>query len=556
MTPIQIIIWIIVALGPIAAVIALWRILTGPRIISKLMIRYLMKRRIAWVSLIAVMLCTAMVLIVISVMGGWLRMFRETNHDLIGDLIVYRGSLGGFSNYQDMMDRIEKLPEIAAVTPTVHTMGLAEIGVAGASDPLRRTVEVVGIDLNSIGKVNGFVNSLYGTKERWIAKADQEAAAAAKLEAATRSSGPIDLNIPDGMLRDQSEMAAAADSFRAKAQNIPSWDKPLPGWVYHSEYPQNKGTDPANWKGIIVGSGVIGLRGGEEVKDYIYTARVKLTIVKDASDDGGISLQDKTAVNNYWIVDTSHTNVFQVDEETVYVPFDELQNQLDMQGGSYTDATTGEKKTQSARCNELLIKIKDGANLQSAKDNVQAIVDDIMKKNDLFYPPPGELKVETWDENRQDFLNAVEHEKLLLVILFAIISIVAIFLIFCIFFMIVMEKTRDIGIIKSVGATGFSVASIFLGYGLSIGVVGGGMGLLMAYLVVHNINELHKWLGKEFGVEIWNAKTYLFDKIPNTMDSHDVVVIVSVAVLSSVLGALVPAIRAARMNPIEALRWE
>jgi lipoprotein-releasing system permease protein len=227
-----------------------------------------------------------------------------------------------------------------------------------------------------------------------------------------------------------------------------------------------------------------------------------------------------------------------------------------MQGGAYTDATTGERKIEPAKANELLIRLKDGADLQSAKGNIQAIVDSVLEKNHLFYPWPGDLRVETWDENRRDFLNAVEHEKSLLVILFAIISIVAIFLIFCIFFMIVMEKTRDIGIIKSVGATGFSVAAIFLGYGLAIGVVGGGMGLLMAYLVVHNINELHAWMGRHLGVEIWNAKTYLFDKIPNTMDAHDVVVIVSVAVLSSVLGALVPAIRAARMNPIEALRWE
>ena len=87
-------------------------------------------------------------------------------------------------------------------------------------------------------------------------------------------------------------------------------------------------------------------------------------------------------------------------------------------------------------------------------------------------------------------------------------------------------------------------------------VFGGGMGLLMAYLVVHNINQLHAWMGEHFGIQIWNAKTYLFDTIPNTMDAYDVIVIVSVAILSSVLGALVPAIRAARMNPVEALRWE
>jgi lipoprotein-releasing system permease protein len=73
---------------------------------------------------------------------------------------------------------------------------------------------------------------------------------------------------------------------------------------------------------------------------------------------------------------------------------------------------------------------------------------------------------------------------------------------------------------------------------------------------VHNINRLNTWLGDVTGSPIWTAKTYVFDKVPNTMDWHDVAAIVSVAILSSVLGALVPAIRAARMNPIEALRWE
>jgi lipoprotein-releasing system permease protein len=82
------------------------------------------------------------------------------------------------------------------------------------------------------------------------------------------------------------------------------------------------------------------------------------------------------------------------------------------------------------------------------------------------------------------------------------------------------------------------------------------MGLLLGYLIVHNINELHAWMGRELGVKIWDAKTYLFDTVPNTMETRDVVVIVTVAVLASVGGAIVPAIRAARMNPVEALRWE
>ena len=131
------------------------------------------------------------------------------------------------------------------------------------------------------------------------------------------------------------------------------------------------------------------------------------------------------------------------------------------------------------------------------------------------------------------------------------ISIVAIFLIFCIFYMIVVEKTQDIGIVKSVGATSEAIAEIFLGYGLIIGVLGGGLGLLFGYLIVHNINQLHAWMARALGVEIWNAETYAFDTIPNTMNPREVAIIVAVAVFASLLGAIVPAIRAARMHPIE-----
>ena len=72
-----------------------------------LILKYLRKRRIAWVSLVAVMLCTAMVLVVISVMGGWLRMFRESFHGLTGDVIVHGDSLTGFPYYQEMLDKVD-----------------------------------------------------------------------------------------------------------------------------------------------------------------------------------------------------------------------------------------------------------------------------------------------------------------------------------------------------------------------------------------------------------------------------------------------------------------
>src|ERR1044071_9103591 len=89
--------------------------------------RYLRKRRIAWVSLVAVMLCTAMVLVVISVMTGWLRMFNQSFHRLSGDVIIHAGSLTGFPHYEEMMEDLRKMPEVRSVAPIIRTFGLINI---------------------------------------------------------------------------------------------------------------------------------------------------------------------------------------------------------------------------------------------------------------------------------------------------------------------------------------------------------------------------------------------------------------------------------------------
>ena len=121
-----------------------------------LILKYLRNRRIAWVSLIAVMLCTTMVLVVISVMGGWLRMFEKSFHGLTGDVVVDGDSLTGFPHYEEMIERIEKLDGVAAAVPTIKTFGLINIDNQRVDG-----VQVIGFPIEKIGKVNEFPQSLY-----------------------------------------------------------------------------------------------------------------------------------------------------------------------------------------------------------------------------------------------------------------------------------------------------------------------------------------------------------------------------------------------------------
>ncbi len=130
------------------------------RSVFRLLIKYLIKRRIAWVALGAVMLCTTMVLVVISVMGGWLDMFKQSFHGLTGDVIVKSVSMEGFPYYQEMIRRIESAKDVLAAVPTIETWGLFNVGNTPTS-----AVKVMGIPIERIGLVNRFPDSLYRQHE-------------------------------------------------------------------------------------------------------------------------------------------------------------------------------------------------------------------------------------------------------------------------------------------------------------------------------------------------------------------------------------------------------
>ena len=130
-------------------------------------------------------------------------------------------------------------------------------------------------------------------------------------------------------------------------------------------------------------------------------------------------------------------------------------------------------------------------------------------------------------------------------ILFAIISLVAGVLVGCILYMIVNQKTRDIGIIKSVGATSLGIGQIFVAFGAAIGVIGGALGCVLGTVFVWYINDIQDWLAaRNKNFQVWNPEVYAFDRIPNHVDPLTVVVIFFAAIVLSMLGSSIAAWRA------------
>ncbi len=165
-------------------------------------------------------------------------------------------------------------------------------------------------------------------------------------------------------------------------------------------------------------------------------------------------------------------------------------------------------------------------------------------------------QVQTWEQKQGPLLGAVAVEQSILNILLFFIIAVAGFGILAIFSMIVVEKTRDIGILKALGASTAGIRGIFLGYGLLLGAVGSGVGMVGGLLFVRYINEIEAALSRATGRKVFDDSIYYFNKIPTIIEPFTVAWIVAGALLIAVLASIWPAERAARLHPVKALRFE
>ena len=122
--------------------------------------------------------------------------------------------------------------------------------------------------------------------------------------------------------------------------------------------------------------------------------------------------------------------------------------------------------------------------------------------------------------------------------------------------MIVMEKTKDIGILRVLGATNASVALLFLSQGCIVGVLGICLGLAGGFALALNLNSVATWLERTFGLSLFPPSVYYLDHIPTQINASDVAWISGAAFLLTMLAGTYAAIRAARLSPVDALRYE
>ncbi|MCL2711086.1 MAG: FtsX-like permease family protein, partial [Planctomycetaceae bacterium] len=162
--------------------------------------------------------------------------------------------------------------------------------------------------------------------------------------------------------------------------------------------------------------------------------------------------------------------------------------------------------------------------------------------------------IKTWRDEQIDLLNAILTELAMLNVLLFLIFMVAGFGILAIFYMIVIEKQKDIGILKSLGASSGGIMQIFLYYSLLLGIIGATLGLGLGLLMVKYIREIATVLSYILQRDVFSPEVYSFYEIPTMVDTWTVIGIIAGAIFIAVSAGVLPAMRAARVHPVETLR--
>lgn len=495
--------------------------------------RYLTSKVMPLLASAAVMLSVAMELITWSVMGGFLEQLIQSGRTLMGDVEISRPQKG-FGDYDKLIEMLEGDEWIEAATPTIDAYGLVKLNAQQVT-----TARIKGIDPASFDRVTGYFDTLY-----WK---------------------PIDTPMP----RDKDREDPRLDPDRLDMfQTTQKLGRDLYGYDVGAQSDRHQ---------AVLGIEVFSKRGlrseaGFVTDHLVFLPGLDVTLNVLPIDMSGGFLEP--VARKLQIGNEFSSNIYEIDSQTIYVPLTVLQEMLKMDqaerietGGPiefiYDDDGNpiGRKMPEvvgvsPARVTSVLVRgVGDHVPLQKLQERVEEIYARFEAQSE-HAPPLVAVDILTWQDRNATLIGAIKKETALVLFIFGIISLTSVFLVLAIFWSMISERTKDIGILRALGASGPGVAWLWVRYGLAIGVVGSLCGGVLAYVVITNINAIHDWLGRTLGIMIWDPQVYYFARIPEDFSVTKALIIVAAGIASCGLGALIPAWRAARMDPVKALRFE
>ena len=523
--------------------------------------RYLRTRWIALASVISVTLGVATMIVVNAVMAGFSHEMQTRIHGILSDIVFESHSLSGFQDPAWHMEEIRRAAgdTIAGMTPTVAVPAMLSFQVRGQW--VTRQVMFIGIDDSSHAQASDFGRYLQHPENRRRLSFQLREGGYDTVDSQTETPGPTRPALeaagwPHRRMRVERERLwreRQAAQEKAGGEPVRPVDQQVdavlaataPNEPAAADEPPAKRADPfkaarpdegrtmdpakEQFTGIVPGIGLASFRDSTGVDRFLVLPGddVKITFPTAGTPPKAVS-------DTFTIVDFYESKMSEYDSNFVFVPIAALQRMRGM-----IDPQSG-----LASVNSIQIRLAPGADLERVRDTLRKAF-----PSDLY-------AVASWRDKQGPLLAAVDMEMSVLNILLFLIVAVAGFGILAIFFMIVVEKTRDIGILKSLGAGAGGIAGIFLGYGLALGLVGSGAGLALGLAITWNLNAIRAVVERCTGQRVFDPSIYYFYKIPTIVDPWTILWIAAGAVAIAVASSVLPALRAARLHPVEALRHD
>ena len=470
------------------------------------------------------MLGVATMIVVNSVMEGFTHEMQDRIHGILSDVVVESHSLDGFPDADWHMEQIREVAgdDIEGMTPTVVVPAMLSFRGAAATgitrqvqlDRHRRETHArSAISASYLQHPENREQLSFELREGGYDTHDHQAGAeapqrdadgaapagsiAAIMAAASQGHAKRTAQMPQPAIEPKPPpsrstrrpIAARADRRRAAAERPSDRESVRRRGTPSSEFDPAKETAHRRRAGHRAGQ--LSRRTTAATGSCVLPGDdVKLTVPTAGTPPKAVS-------DNFTVVDFYESKMSEYDSSFVFVPIRKLQEMRGM-----IDPATGVGNVTS-------IQIKLHSRAPTASRCATSCGRPF--RRELY-------GVQTWRDKQGPLLAAVQMETAILNVLLFLIIAVAGFGILAIFYMIVVEKTRDIGILKSLGAPSRGVMGIFLGYGLSLGIVGAGVGMVIGLLFVAYINEIADVLGWLTGQEVFDPAIYYFQQIPTIVE--------------------------------------